>query len=100
EPISEAEPEQPGIERWKWVAGIAFALPVLAAILVGLMKTWTVGEAYAPVQRVTKPVLELRLSDMKMQYWIDRHGAIQTGVAVVQLPLEPGEHKVWFALGD
>jgi Protein kinase domain/3-keto-disaccharide hydrolase/Putative zinc-finger len=45
-------------------------------------------------------VLSLRLSDTAIQYRIDGHGANQTGVAVVQLPLEAGEHKVWFMLGD
>ncbi|HYH68687.1 MAG TPA: SUMF1/EgtB/PvdO family nonheme iron enzyme, partial [Urbifossiella sp.] len=45
-------------------------------------------------------VLTLRLSNTAMQYRVDGTGPHMTGVSVVEVPLEPGEHWVWFQLAD
>lgn len=99
-PEGEPKPAPPSIERWKWVVAAALACLLLIPIGIVLFKESVRHSSNAPVQKPKYAVLELRLNDTAIRYWVDRHGAMQTGVAVVQLPLEPGEHTVWFSLGD
>ncbi|HKB00696.1 MAG TPA: protein kinase [Gemmataceae bacterium] len=75
------------------VAVVGWAGPSVVAWMKGLGGSRAEGKK-PPV------VLVLRLSDTAIQYRIDGHGANQTGVSVMELPLEPGDHTVWFALGD
>src|SRR5262245_60362871 len=45
-------------------------------------------------------MVTLRFGDPTMQFQVDDVGANRTGVSVLQEPLTPGEHSVWFTLGD
>jgi serine/threonine protein kinase len=96
------EPAQPVWRRRerKSAAVVLVSIVALASLVAIAMRfrQWTNDGSNEAKQK--SGVLSLRLKDTAIQYRIDGHGANQTGVAVLQMPLEAGQHKVWFMLGD
>jgi formylglycine-generating enzyme required for sulfatase activity len=83
--------------RWAIRAGAFTAAAAVAAAANGGLGLL----APVPVPDVPEQaVVNLHLSDAAIQYRFDEQGPNLTGVFVVEHPLDPGEHWLWFKLGD
>lgn len=88
-------------QQWKWATAVVLLLPFVALAATEIAGVTHVFRGQQVTTEPDKPgVVTLRFSDATMEFQLDDVGANRTGVFVLQVPLDPGEHSVWFKLGN